>query len=684
MKNKVITSLVALCVGITIGVPTKEVKASEKEMRAAWISTVHNIDFPKTKNNVTAQKNEYIAILDKLKDIGMNTVVVQVRPKGDALYESSINPWSDVLTGTQGKYPGYDPMEFMIEEAHKRGMEFHAWLNPYRVTTSGTNVNSLASNHPARRNPKMVFAYNNALYYDPASKDVQNHIADTVKEIVQKYNVDAIHFDDYFYPDKYPLPDGEGKDGVVANQRRQNVNDMVSLVSRTIKQVNPNVKFGISPVGIWKNNYPDKTGSATTGNESYYAVYADTRTWIRNGWIDYVVPQIYWNIGHSAADYKVLIEWWANEVKGTGVDLYIGQGIYKNEVAKEITAQLELNKKYPEIKGSMFFTTRDIINNLENCANLIKAYYAKNPITPDIESNVGEIVTYDVNLRVKPDYSSEILTIIKVGQKVEIISVDGDFAKVKFNGKTGYVVSKYVKRINEDNTSDNSKEPEDDKPLEKPEKPTVTTKKGTVVNATTLNIRSGPGTSYNVIAKLKKGDSVSILESKNGWHKINISGNKTGWVSGDYIKISENVENSNDNSTSIVTNETGTVTATVLNVRSGAGTSYSIVTKINKGNKVNIIESKNGWYKIKTSNGKIGWVSGDYIKIDNVSNTTSPKVKVVTATVLNIRSGAGTNYSIVTKVNKGDKLTILESRNGWSKVKTANGKTGWASNDYLK
>ncbi len=323
-------------------------------------------DFPKTKNNVSEQKKEFVNILDTLKNIGINTVVVQVRPKADALYQSNINPWSDVLTGTQGKYPGYDPLEFMIKEAHSRGMELHAWLNPYRVTTSGTDLSKLAENHPARKNSDMVFEYNNALYYDPASKKVQEHIADTVKEIVQNYKVDAIHFDDYFYPDKYPLPPGEGKDGPVANQRRQNVNDMVSLVSKTIKQTNPNVQFGISPIGIWKNGYPDKTGSNTTGNESYYAVYADTRTWIQNEWIDYVVPQIYWEIGNKAADYATLVEWWSNEVKNTNVKLYIGQGIYKEEVAREIDTQLQLNTKYPEIKGSIFFTTKDILNNLED------------------------------------------------------------------------------------------------------------------------------------------------------------------------------------------------------------------------------------------------------------------------------------------------------------------------------
>lgn len=692
MKNKIITSLVALCVGSVICSPSLKVEAKESEMRAAWISTVHNIDFPKTKNNVTAQKNEYIAILDKLKSIGLNTVVVQVRPKADALYESDINPWSDVLTGTQGKYPGYDPMEFMIEEAHKRGMEFHAWLNPYRVTTSGTDVNALDPNHPARKNPKMVFAYNNALYYDPASKDVQNHIADTVKEIVQKYKVDAIHFDDYFYPDKYPLPDGEDKDGPVANQRRKNVNDMVSLVSSTIKKTNPNVKFGISPIGIWKNNYPDKTGSATKGNESYYAVYADTRTWIKNGWIDYVVPQIYWNIGHDAADYKVLVEWWANEVKGTGVDLYIGQGIYKEEVANEIKAQLELNKKYPEIKGSMFFTTRDIINNVGNCFNSIKEYYNANPTTPDIDvedsSNSGEIVTYNVNLRKNADYSSEILEVISVGEKVEILSYEGAFTKIKYNNKVGYVDARYVKKVNGDTIPEDKPETKPEElPQDKPETPTVTTKKGTVINATVLNIRSGPGTSYSIVEKLKNGDVVNIIESKNGWHRVNTASGKTGWVSGDYIKIS--TTNNGDTSSSGGTNtssKSGVVTANTLNVRSGAGTNYSIVTKLSKGTKVSILETKNGWHKISISGGKTGWVSADYINISTSSNNTgtSTNTKVVTATVLNIRSGAGTNYSIVTKVNKGDKLTIIETKSGWSKVKTPNGKTGWASNDYLK
>ena len=341
------------------------VYASTSEMRAAWISTVYNLDWPSesSKGNVTNQKKEFIDILEKLKSIGINTVVVQVRPKGDALYKSSINPWSDVLTGTQGKNPGYDPLKFMINEAHKRGMEFHAWFNPYRVTTSGTNLNSLAGNHPARQNPDWIITYNRAMYYNPENANVKQHIVDTVKEVVSNYDVDGIHFDDYFYPEKYPLPEGEDKDGEVANLRREHVNEMVRSVRDAIKSIKPSVKFGISPGGIWKNKSSDITGSDTRGNESYYSVYADTRTWIKNKWIDYIVPQLYWQIGYVPADYQKLVEWWSNEVKGTGVDLYIGQGIYKEEVSQQIEQQIDLNRKYDTIKGHMYFTTNNIIQD---------------------------------------------------------------------------------------------------------------------------------------------------------------------------------------------------------------------------------------------------------------------------------------------------------------------------------
>ncbi len=363
--------------------------AGDKEMRAAWISTVYNMDWPKTKNNISKQKQEYIEMLDKLKGIGINTVVFQVRPKSDALYNSSINPWSDVLTGTQGKNPGYDPLAFAIEEAHKRGMELHAWFNPYRVTTSGTDINKLASNNQARLHQDWLLEYNSgsnkALMYNPGLPEVRKHIVDTVSEVVRNYNVDGIHFDDYFYRDGMDDDDTYKKYGNRLNKgdwRRENVNTLLREVKSAIKSIKPNVEFGVSPSGIWRNKSSDPTGSDTRGFEHYSKSYADSRTWIREGLIDYIVPQIYWTIGYSAADYSKLVSWWSNEVKGYNVDLYIGQGVYRQggsdslNVASEIKEQINLNRKYSEIKGSMYFSTRDILKN-EKLQNDIKDLYTK-------------------------------------------------------------------------------------------------------------------------------------------------------------------------------------------------------------------------------------------------------------------------------------------------------------------
>ena len=358
---------------------TVNVSASDKEMRAAWISTVYNMDWPSSKNNETAQKREYIELLDKLKSVGINTVVVQVRPKADAIYKSNINPWSEYLTGTQGKDPGYDPLPFLIDEAHKRGMEFHAWFNPYRVTTTGTDLSKLASNNPARLHPDWVLkcknGSNEALIYNPGLPEVRKHIVDSVNEVVKNYNIDGVHFDDYFYRsgiddsdtyNKYKKP-GQS----IEDWRRENVNTLLKEVKTSIKEIKPNVEFGVSPKGIWRNKDSDPTGSDTRGAESYSDDFADTRTWIRQGLVDYVVPQLYWPIGYSAADYSKLVSWWANEVRGYDVDLYIGQGVYKNgtgdypgqDVAGEIKEQINLNRQYSDIKGSMYFSARDIVKN---------------------------------------------------------------------------------------------------------------------------------------------------------------------------------------------------------------------------------------------------------------------------------------------------------------------------------
>ena len=343
--------------------------ATNEDMKAVWITTVYNKDWPsvESRNNPDKQKQEFISIIEDVKSLGLNTVIVQVRPEGDALYKSNINPWSKVLTGTQGKDPGYDPLAFIIDEAHKRGIQVHAWLNPYRITTSGTDINSLSENHFARKNPQTVITDGSALYYNPGLPEVRQHIVDTVAEIVNNYNVDGIQFDDYFYPSgNVNDEDAFAKYGNAMNIgdfRRNSVNQLVESVYNKIKSIDASVEFGISPRGIWKNSSSDSTGSQTSGAQSYYDIFADTRTWIKNNWLDYVAPQIYWEIGNKAADYSKLIPWWSNEVNGTNVKLYIGHGIYKTEVASEIDKQIELNRQYPNIRGSIFYAYSNIKAN---------------------------------------------------------------------------------------------------------------------------------------------------------------------------------------------------------------------------------------------------------------------------------------------------------------------------------
>lgn len=450
-------SLLIVVLSLMITLLPNTTYAASQNMQAVWISTVYNLDLFSTKNNVEAQKKEYIEKLDQLKAIGINTVIVQVRPKADALYNSAINPWSDILTGTQGLYPGYDPMAFMIEQAHSRGMEFHAWLNPYRITTSGADLTKLSANHPARLHPDWVITYNNAMYYNPELKEVKQHIADTVKEIVDHYNVDAIHFDDYFYPSNYPLPEGQTKDGEVANARRNHVNEMIAMVSSVIRNSGKNIRFGISPVGIWKNSTTDSTGSNTTGNEAYYSVYGDSRTWIKNNWLDYVVPQIYWETGCKGSDYETLVKWWNEEVSGTNVKLYIGQAIYKDAVAEQIDTQLAINNKYSNVAGSFYFSLRDLMNNRKNCYSKIAAVNTNIPlpvtqvqpvvqVQPVIQQKIGNVTADVLNVRSGASTNNSIVGKLKYGTQVTILKTNGSWYNVKLsNGNTGWVSADYIK-----------------------------------------------------------------------------------------------------------------------------------------------------------------------------------------------------------------------------------------------
>lgn len=360
------------------------------ELRAAWIASVVNIDWPSaTGLSEMQQKSEFIKLLDDVEKMGMNSVVVQIKPTADAFYPSDYGPWSKYLTGTQGKDPGYDPLAFMVEEAHKRNIEFHAWFNPYRITMPRTapgdatllDLNTLAENHPARKHPGWVIPYGKQLYFDPGNPDARQFIIDGIMEVVKKYDIDAVHLDDYFYPYRIAgqeFPDqssyekyGKQKFANIEDWRRDNVNQFVKILHNSIKKEKSYVKFGISPFGVWRNIVKDPTGSNTTaGQTNYDDLFADTREWINKEYLDYITPQIYWNIGFEPAAYDILANWWTKEVKGKNIDLYIGQADYKindNNAAwalpNELPKQIALNRTIPEIKGSMHFSISDLNRN---------------------------------------------------------------------------------------------------------------------------------------------------------------------------------------------------------------------------------------------------------------------------------------------------------------------------------
>lgn len=392
MYLKRITAFFVLLI-LIVNTAAVNVFAGSTDMRGAWISTYYNLDFPSSMTlTAEQQKEEISSMIESLYEMGINTVIFQVRPCGDALYKSNINPWSQFLTGTEGKDPGYDPLAYAIQEAHKRGMKLHAWLNPYRASKSGvTDVNSLSANNMARIHPDWVFAYDNMLYYDPSNSEVKQYLCDTVKEIITNYDVDGIHFDDYFYPSNYPLPAGETLDGEAANERRANVNDLIKMVKSTIDTYAPNVEFGVSPSGICKNTTVD--GFSINGSESYYSEFADSETWVKNGWIDYICPQVYWDTTNKNAAYGNVVKMWNGIVAGTGVKLYIGEAIYKNEVASEMNKHFDICSQLPNVSGNIFFRAKYLINNTGNIISQLKSKYNSQPTAGSNTSNSGNADT---------------------------------------------------------------------------------------------------------------------------------------------------------------------------------------------------------------------------------------------------------------------------------------------------
>lgn len=373
-------------------VPTAPAAANDA-LRGVWISTVYNLDWPSTGSygNAAKQQQEYVQLLDELQGMGMNTVFVQVRPSADALYPSNLVPWSKVLTGTQGKNPGYDPLAFMIAETHRRGMEFHAWFNPFRAHTDA-KTNQLAANHVVKLHPDWIVNSGNKLYINPGVPQARQEIIKEIMEVVQRYDIDGVHLDDYFYPSSGTFNDdatyktyNSKKIANKADWRRDNINQFVQQLHASIKSVKPGVEFGISPFGVWRNKAVDPTGSDTkAGVTAYDNMYADVRTWIKQGWLDYVTPQIYWSLSFAPAPYDKLVTWWSDEVRGTGVKLYIGHSPYKLgtaeagwQSAQEIINQLDYNTRHPEVQGSVFFSAKDLRKNPLGLLQALSSYYSR-------------------------------------------------------------------------------------------------------------------------------------------------------------------------------------------------------------------------------------------------------------------------------------------------------------------
>jgi uncharacterized lipoprotein YddW (UPF0748 family) len=365
-----------------------------QEIRGVWISTVFNLDWPQTSSygQPEKQKQEYAALLDELQLMGINAVFVQVRTAGDALYPTKLAPWSKVLTGKQGQDPGYDPLAYMIEETHRRGMEFHAWFNPFRAYTSAASRAELADGHAAVQHPEWVVEAGGVGYFNPGIPAVRQHIIEAIAEVAKRYSVDGIHLDDYFYPTDGKFGDdaafGAYNPQSIASKgdwRRANINDFVRKLGEAVHAAKPGLAYGISPFGVWRNQADDPAGSATRASVTAYDdMYADVRTWIRSGWIDYVMPQIYWSMSFPAAKYDTLVDWWASQVDGTGVKLYIGHAPYKLgtketgwQSADEIVNQLKYNETRPQVRGDVFFSAKDLRRNPLNVADALRAYYRR-------------------------------------------------------------------------------------------------------------------------------------------------------------------------------------------------------------------------------------------------------------------------------------------------------------------
>ncbi|MGP3980322.1 glycoside hydrolase family 10 protein [Streptomyces sp. KR80] len=377
------------------------IRRPRREFRGMWLATVANRDWPSRPGLPAAQQQEeLIGFLDTAVRRRLNVVIFQVRPTADALWPSPYEPWAEYLTGEQGGDPGWDPLGFAVREAHRRGLELHAWFNPYRIANHA-DPSRLVPAHPARLHPEWVVPYGGRLYYNPGLPEVRRFVQDAMLHAAQGYAIDAVHWDDYFYP--YPRP-GEVFDDDAAWERygtgfpdraawrRDNTDRLVRETADRIKRIKPRLRFGISPFAVWRNRATDPEGSETrAGVQTYDDLYADTRGWVRKCWIDYVVPQVYWHIGFEAADYAKLVPWWSRVVDGTGVDLFIGEALYKAgdpaqpdpwQDPAELSRHLTFDKNWLQVRGNVFFSGREVADDPIGAMARVVADHYPTPVRP--------------------------------------------------------------------------------------------------------------------------------------------------------------------------------------------------------------------------------------------------------------------------------------------------------------
>ena len=376
----------------------------KREFRGVWIATVQNIDWPASKvDGVAKQQSDMGILFDSLSRIGINAVVFQVRPSADAFYQSNLEPWSEWLTGVQGQAPDplWDPLQHALNLSHAYGMEFHAWFNPYRTVVS-TSSSSVSAGHISNTHPEWNLQFGTLKMLDPGLPEVRNYVTSVIMDVVRRYDIDGVHFDDYFYPysgittEDQASYTAHGGGMPLGDWRRENVNKLVHMVHDSIRAAKPKVKFGISPFGIWRNSSTDPLGSATSGTQSYDALYADTRHWLQEGWLDYVTPQVYWRMGFTIANYSILVPWWDDNSFGRHV--YVGQAPYRmfnsdNWPAWEIVNQINLNRSRSNVLGSIHFSAKYFQRSTYNARglndtlkNLVYQVRALRPTMPWIDA----------------------------------------------------------------------------------------------------------------------------------------------------------------------------------------------------------------------------------------------------------------------------------------------------------